>query len=174
MSCIVEPIYVYVLGISLCVGGIISYLPQYYALIKTKQAKGISELSLFILNIGSVCLAINSVILNWSKFDCYQSQSSHHGDYQGNYHYGDSGENCPMWICGFNLLPTIQIVIGWLMVFLLHLIFVRYKIKNSEKALIYDLAYIIILCLFMLIVGTVALTEKFRKLNISLLLVPGF
>ena len=145
MSCIVEPTYVYVLGILLCIGAISSYLPQYYALIKTKQAKGISELSLFILNIGSFCLAVNSVILNWFKFDCYLSPNA-----------------CPMWICGFNLLSTIQIVIGWLMVCILHLIFVKYKIKNSEKGLIYGLSYILIIALFMLIVGVVSLTEKMQ------------
>lgn len=145
-DCIIEPIYIYVLGILLCIGGILSYLPQYYALVKSKQAKGISELSLFILNIGSACLAVNSVILNWSKFYCHSP----------------SEQKCPGWVCGADLLPTVQIVIGWIMVFLLHLIFVRYKIKNSDRAMIYDLSYLLVLFLFFIIVGIVGMTEKIQ------------
>ena len=75
-SCNYQPIYNYILGVVLCIGGIISYAPQYYAIIKTKQSKGISELSLLLLNIGSFCLTTNSFILNWWKFKCYNSSGN--------------------------------------------------------------------------------------------------
>ena len=146
-TCTVEPVYSYVLGILLCVGGMISYFPQYYSLIKTKQHKGISELSLFILNIGSACLAANSFILNWYKFECY-----HH---------------CSFWICGANLLSMFQIMVGWIMVFPLYLIFIRYKIKNSDKRIIYDIIYIFIYIFFILVMIIVGLSEKFKTNNIS-------
>lgn len=139
-NCEIEPVYSYVLGILLCIGGMISYFPQYYSLIKAKQSKGISETSLFILNIGSACLAANSVVLNWSKFSCYNQ--------------------CNSLICTANLLSMIQILVGWIMVFPLYLIFLRYKIKNSDRKIIYDLIYILIYLLFITIVGTIGLTEK--------------
>lgn len=144
-TCTVEPVYSYVLGILLCIGGMISYFPQYYSLIKSKQHKGISELSLFILNIGSACLAANAFILNWAKFDCYNQ--------------------CSFWICSANLLSLFQIMVGWIMVFPLYLIFLRYKIRNSERRIIYDIIYIFIYILFILTMVIVGLSEKIKSPN---------
>lgn len=143
--CTIAPVYSYVLGILLCIGGMISYFPQYYSLIKTKQHKGISEISLFILNIGSACLTSNAFILNWDKFECY-------------YH-------CSFWVCTANLLPLFQIMVGWIMVFPLYLIFVRYKMKNSERRIIYDIIYVFIYIAFILIMIIVGLTEKLKTGN---------
>ena len=144
-SCSVNPVYAYVLGILLCLGGMISYFPQYYALIKSKQHKGISELSLFILNVGSACLAYNAFVLNWYRFKCY--------------------DECSFWICSANLLSMFQIAVGWLMVFPLYLIFLRFKIKNSERRIIYDLIYIFSYVLFVLIMVILGLTEKYEENN---------
>lgn len=139
-TCQGEPLFSYILGIVLCIGGTISYLPQYYSLIKTKQHKGISELSLLLLNIGSACLAANSFILNWWKFGCYQ--------------------HCNFWLCSANLLSLFQIMVGWIMVFPLYLIFIRYKMKNSERRMRYDIVYISIYVLFVLVMVIVGLAEK--------------
>jgi uncharacterized protein with PQ loop repeat len=146
-----EPVFSYVLGILLCIGGMISYFPQYYNLIKTKQHQGISEFSLLLLNIGSASLAANSFILNWWKFECY-----HH---------------CDFWICSANLLSMFQITVGWLMVFPLYMIFVRYKVKNSERKIIYDIAYAAIYILFVLIMIIVGLAEKLSPIDSSIFFV---
>lgn len=42
-TCTEESIITYVVGVFLCVGGILSYLPQYIALINSKQEPMISE-----------------------------------------------------------------------------------------------------------------------------------
>ena len=115
-------------------------LTSYYSLIKSKQNKGISETSLLLLNIGSACLAANSFILNWWRFTCY--------------------EYCGFWLCTANLLSMIQITVGWIMVCPLYLIFVRYKIKNSDRKIIYDIGYVSIYILFVLIMIIVGLVEK--------------
>lgn len=138
--CQSEPILSIVLGLLICVGGVISYTPQYFNLVKTKQHKGISEFSLLLLNIGAASLAANSFILNWDKFECY--------------------DHCNFWLCSADLLSMFQIMIGWIMVFPLYLIFVRYKIKNSERKIIYDIIYVVIYILFILLMIIVGLTEK--------------
>ena len=143
--CQAEPILSIVLGILICIGGIISYTPQYFNLFKTKQHKGISEFSLLLLNIGSASLAANAFILNWYKFECYR--------------------HCNFWLCTADLLSMIQIVVGWIMVFPLYLIFVRYKIKNSERKIIYDIIYVSIYILFILIMVIVGLVEKLGLSN---------
>ena len=145
-ECTVQPVYTYVLGILLCLGSIISYIPQYYSLIKTKQHKGISELSLFILNVGSACLAANTFILNWYKFECYES--------------------CSFWICTANLLSMFQIMIGWIMVLPLYLIYIRYKIKNSDKRIIYDVVYFTIYFIFIMIMIIIGLSKEIHSDNI--------
>jgi len=140
-----QSIFSIVLGILLCLGGMISYFPQYYSLVKAKQATGISEFSLLLLNIGSACLTANSFILNWWKFECYE-------------HYN-------FWYCTGNLLSLFQIMIGWLMVFPLYLIFIRYKIKTSERKIIHDIAYVVIYVLFILVIIIVGLAEKLSSKN---------
>jgi uncharacterized protein with PQ loop repeat len=112
-DCTPQPIYTYALGIFLCIGGIVSYIPQYYYLIKTKQHKGINELSLFLLNLGSFCLFGNSLILNWWKFNCY--------------------DNCSAALCTANLESVIQIGVGCIVPFPLYLLFVKYKYKASRS-----------------------------------------
>ena len=97
-KCITLPVTSYVLGILLCIAGVISYFPQYYSLIKSKQSAGVSESSLLLLNISSACLSINAIILNWYKWECYKK--------------------CSFWICTANLLSLWQILMGWIMVIL--------------------------------------------------------
>lgn len=139
-ECKEQPIYTYVLGVILCIGGMISYIPQYYSLIKTKQHKGISEMSLLFLNFGAVCLAANSFILNWWKFTCYTQ--------------------CSFWLCSANLLSMFQIMVGWIIVLPLYLIFVRYKMRNSDRKALYDVMYFGIYIIFTLVMVIVGISEK--------------
>ena len=139
-ECREQPVYTYVLGVILCIGGMISYFPQYYSLIKSKQHKGISEMSLLFLNLGAVCLAANSFILNWWKFGCYTQ--------------------CSFWLCSANFLSMFQIMVGWIMVIPLYLIFVRYKMRNSDRKALYDVLYICIYIIFILVMVIVGMTEK--------------
>jgi uncharacterized protein with PQ loop repeat len=156
MSCEAKPAIDYVLGVSLCLAGALSYFPQYYSLIKSKQAKGISELSLFVLNIGSVCLVLNSLILNWYKFECFNV--------------------CGFWLCSANLLPFFQILVGWVMVLPLYMIFLRFKIKAKRLAFINDpdqrhwlwyFGYATTYWVFIVIVLIVSLVEKYGTSNDS-------
>ena len=111
MECVVGNISAYVVGTILCVGGLLSYIPQYYNLIKTKQHKGVSELSLYFLNLSGASLTLNSLIFNWNKFPCYNT--------------------CSIWLCTADLLSFYQICINWIAVFPLYLVFLWLKIINS-------------------------------------------
>jgi len=61
-QCIQESTVTYVIGVFLCIGGIVSYLPQYVALLNSKEEPVISELSLLFLNIGSASLGKKIII----------------------------------------------------------------------------------------------------------------
>jgi uncharacterized protein with PQ loop repeat len=139
-SCDAEPLYAYILGLSLCIAGVVSYVPQYYSLIQSKQTTGISEFSLLILNIGCATLTANSFILNYWKFQCY--------------------ENCSALLCTGNLLPLIQITLGWLVVLPLYFIFVRYKIKGSKKRVLSDIRYLMTYVFFILGIVILGIVEK--------------
>ena len=152
-TCQLESPVTYALGIFLCIGGMVSYFPQYIALLRSKQEVAVSELSLLFLNIGSACLACNSLILNFYKFQCY--------------HY------CNFWLCSGNLLAFFQICVGWIIVFPLYLIFVcmQYKFRNisqtSYRKCFYELSYIIMYCVFLLVVVLLLAIEKFTYNNVN-------
>lgn len=130
----------YVLGTILCVGGTVSYIPQYISLIRSGQPTGISELSLLLLNVGSACLAANSFILNYYRFECYHI--------------------CGFWLCTGNLLSLWQILVGWLAVLPLYAIFLRYKIRTSQEKVLNDIMYGVIYAAFIAIMVIVGVTEK--------------
>ena len=140
INCQSEPFYSYILGICLCIAGIVSYVPQYYSLIKSGETKGISEISLLILNIGAATLSANSFILNFYKFDCY--------------------ENCSALLCTANLLPMFQIFVGWFAVLPLYLIFVRFKILTSKKRILSDLRFILSYTTFIIVMVIMGIVEK--------------
>jgi uncharacterized protein with PQ loop repeat len=188
-TCEEESIITYTIGVLLCIGGILSYLPQYMTLIKSRQAKGISELSLFILNVGSFFLACNSLILNWWKFECYQ--------------------HCTFFLCTGNLLAFYQICLGWIIVFPLYIIYIcmQYKENNyenqdalnrdeenrdvvkkeenvvkkcctwnfsSNQRKIYELMYVILYAIFFLVVVILLTIEKFTYDNVSVLKIIAY
>ena len=112
-QCTEVPIYSYVLAMILCIGGILSYIPQYYSLIKHRDKDGVSIMSMLLLNVGSTSLAVNALILNWWKFSCY------------NY--------CNGWICTANLLSLFQILINTVVVIPLFLLVSIFKIRNTKN-----------------------------------------
>ena len=188
-TCESESIITYTIGVLLCVGGILSYLPQYITLINSKKAKGISESSLFILNVGSFFLACNSLILNWWKFECYN--------------------HCNFFLCTGNLLAFFQICIGWIIVFPLYIIYVylQYKYNRTNVELergdstsdpesfskkdsevkkcckwnfsdnqrkIYELMYVILYAVFFIVVVILLTIEKFTYGNVNVLIVVAY
>ena len=140
-ACNPEAPYKYVLGILLAVGAIVSYFPQFYSLLKSKNHQGISEFSLWILCLSYYSLIYNVLVLNWWKFQCYK--------------------HCSFWVCTANLMSIIPIIIGFLMAFPLYILFTRYKIKNSDRKVIHDLVYILVFILFIMTTAIIALSEKY-------------
>ena len=136
------------MAIAICVGGTISYLPQYYSMITSKQIKGISEISLLIMNIAGATLAANAFILNYWRFQCYQ--------------------NCSFWICTGRLLSLFQIFIGWLVVVPLYFIFIRFKIRGSQKRILSDIRYIMTYLIFVGVMILIGLVDKAVDNNSSI------
>lgn len=125
LLCAAEPIAVYILGAILCLG-FVSYLPQYYELLKRKNIDGLSEPSLLILNISTATLAGNSFILNYGKFKCYS--------------FSNEKAGCSFWVCTGDLLPLWQIGMAWIVVIPLYCIYIRFKMRQSDR-LCYDISW---------------------------------
>lgn len=96
-------------GTAICLAGIGSYLPQFYNIIKYKSVKGINEITLVLMNIGLMCLTMNSIIYSWEYFSC-------------------SDVNCFT-----NLFPFVQITLSWVMVLIYYIIFIIYKFSNISS-----------------------------------------
>jgi len=139
MLCIRLPIIDYVIGVILCLGVMISYIPQIYSLIKNKSSNGISEFSLILLNIIFFSLTLNSAILNYKKFECFNS--------------------CSIMFCFGYILAFFQIAVGFVMVVPLYLLFLKYKIRESNNKLLYNLKYALCYLIFMLGLLIVCLVE---------------
>ena len=139
-QCDIDSIIGYIIGTLLCLGSICSYIPQYYIIIKNKTVGDINELSLILLNIGNFCLSLNSVIVNWSKWKCF--------------------EVCGFWLCMAHLLPFYQILMGWLMVFIFYMLFMKYKIRNRETKFLAAILYGLMYIGFIVIVVSISIGEK--------------
>lgn len=139
-ECTIDSVLGYIVGPLLCIGSIVSYVPQCYIIVKTKTIKGINEFSIILLGVGNFCLTLNSLILNWGKWNCFRK--------------------CGFWLCMAHLLPFYQILVGWIMVFVFYIVFMKYKIKNTENKLIGALFYSLLYLGFIAIVVTIAVGEK--------------
>ena len=132
-----------VTGSLLCIGCILGYIPQFYNIIKFKSVKGISEFSLVLMNIGTMCLTMNSIIFSWSYFSCHDLP------------------------CLTDLFPFIQIFLSWIMVLIYYIIFIVYKFYNNkhkiEKSLLAGSYYIITYLIFTIFVIALALGEKMEN-----------
>jgi uncharacterized protein with PQ loop repeat len=93
-----------VIGILLIFGSIISYLPQYYKIIKNKHVNGISHWSLGLNNIASFCAFFGSFMLDYHIFrDCPEDE-----------------------YCNRNLIPFVQLMIVWLCPLVNYIIYIKY------------------------------------------------
>jgi len=127
------------IGSAICLGSIGSYIPQFYNIIKYESVEGISEMSLVIMNIGLMCLTMNSIIFSWEYFFCKNAE------------------------CFTNLFPFVQISLSWLMVLIYYFIFIIYKFRKRdkyEKRILSGLYYVITYILFGIFVVALALGEK--------------
>lgn len=156
-----------VLGIAICLGGVGSYIPQFYNIIKYKSVEGISEISLIILNIGLMCLTMNSLIFSWDYFFCENNISNSTFNYILNPTFNyilnplfNSSNFESSLDCFSNLLPFITIFISWLMVLVYYIIFIIYKFKKYEKRIISGLNYCITYVLFTTLIISLAFAEK--------------
>ena len=134
-----------ILGIGINLGSIISYIPQFHAIVKHKSVEGISEASLIIANMGMMCLTMNSLIFSWESFFCLGSLKTQE--------------------CLSNLTPFITITISWLMVLIYYIIFIIYKFRDAEKRLLSGLNYVFTYLLVLLLVISLALGEKMQGNN---------
>lgn len=127
-------------GIAICLGSILSYVPQFYKIIKYNSIEGISEITLVLMNIGLMCLTMNSIIYSWNYFFCKDIN------------------------CFSNLLPFIQISLSWIMVLIYYFIYITYKFNKNkrEKRILSGLHYIISYILFTIFVIGIALGEKLK------------
>lgn len=130
----------YVLGVLLILGAILSYIPQFYVIFKYKTIDGLDELSIITLNIGNFCLTLNSIIFNWNKWLCFSKNG--------------------FFICNAQLLPFYQIFIGWLMAVVFYVIFIKYKIRNTDEKIIHVIFYSLCYIGFIIIAITIVLFEK--------------
>lgn len=145
----------YIVGILLCIGSICSYIPQFYVIFKSKAIDGLSEPSIVILNVGNFCLTLNSIIFNWYKWSCFSK--------------------CSFGVCNAYMLPFYQILMGWVMVFIFYLIFMKYKIRNTEDKIIGAMFYLLLYIVFIGVVVVIAISEKFWNSGESrLLFFDGF
>ena len=127
-----------VFGLCLTFASVLTYIPQFYAIVKNKSVSGISELSLILMNIGMFALSTNLIIISWQAFFCSPFTVS----------------------CFSNLLPFIHVLTSWLMTLVYYIIFITYKMKNREKRMISGLNYMITYILFVILIVTLSLTEK--------------
>ena len=126
-------------GSLICLGSILSYVPQFYNIIKYESVIGISEMSLVLMNIGLMCLTMNSLIFSWQYFSP--------PDFQ-------------------NLFPFFQIALSWVMVLIYYLIFITYKFKKKkEKRLLYGLHYAVPYLVFTIFIVALSLGEKLEGHN---------
>lgn len=141
-TCSAETLVNQIVGISLGVGGLLSYIPQYWSIFRRGSHKGLSQLTLYTLNLSGAFLVMNALILNWPSFQCYWA--------------------CPAWSCTTHLLPVYQIVINWLVVMPLYALFLYYKVRLSEASCLSNSAYLLTYMIVVLVAVSVAFAAKLK------------
>jgi len=95
-------------GIILSLGSIISFLPQYYKIIKHGNVDGISHWSQGLNNISAFCAFFGAFMLDYQIFrDCSSNPT-----------------------CGRDLMPFIQLFFVWICPLVNYIIFIKYFNKN--------------------------------------------
>ena len=142
MLCINLPIYEYIIGIIICIGSIISYIPQYYTLIKTKSSVGLSEFSIILSNMSFFLLSYDSIISNFYRLQCFKT--------------------CHMLFCMGYMMSFIQLLLGWILVSILYILYLKYKIRESRTSTIYNFIYVIIYGICILIITIISLISLYH------------
>lgn len=68
-----KSVYNIALGAVLCVGALLSFLPQHWSLLRSRSAKGLSWTWMLLSNIASWCLLFNVIGLNYAELGCCSS-----------------------------------------------------------------------------------------------------
>jgi uncharacterized protein with PQ loop repeat len=97
-------------GILIILGTIISFLPQYYKIIKNRSVTGISHWTQGLNNMSAFCAFFGSFMLDYYLFKCCK-----HGH------------------CGNILLPMIQLLFSWVCPLINYVIYIRYFKSNNTK-----------------------------------------
>ena len=129
-----------IVGLCLCFGNIIGYVPQFYNIVYYKSIEGISEMSLTIMNIAFMFLSMNILIYSWQYFSCTNFE------------------------CAIQLFPFVQIALSWVMVLIFYIIFVIYKYQRRDKYAkrwLYGFHYTITYLFFIMFVVTLSIGEKY-------------
>jgi len=58
------------LGLALTIGILISYLPQYVTIIRSRTSEGVNYWTIWLLYMSSIMTLINAIVLKWSYFQC--------------------------------------------------------------------------------------------------------
>lgn len=96
-------------GILLILGSVISFIPQYYKIIKTKSVEGISHWSQGLNNMSSFCAFFGAFMLDYHLFRCCKENGA----------------------CGYILLPFIQLFFNWLCPLINYLIYIKYFVGKD-------------------------------------------
>lgn len=100
-----------VIGVLLMLGSIVSYLPQYYKIIKNKNVNGISHWSQGLNNISCFCAFFGAFMFDYHIFrDCPKDK-----------------------YCNRDLIPFFQLLFVWLCPLINYVIFIKYYHCPSYK-----------------------------------------
>jgi len=98
MSCeFKEKIVSEAVGIFLLIGTFVSYLPQYFKVVKSRTSKGVSLFRLFLVNVHTFQNWLNALILQWKLIECCSEENS--------------------WHCNASLFSMYALFINWIMNF---------------------------------------------------------
>ena len=115
---------------------VITYLPQYIKIIKSKSTNGISYNYLLLGNISNFTNFFGSLLLNYQIIDCCSHTNTGH--------------------CINILLPIYQMFFPWLCIFVLYIIFLIYNTGNDyRKAFISFTLFILIWVVLIGIIGLI-------------------
>ena len=93
-------------GIFITIGIILTYIPQFLKIIKTRSTFGISIKMIFIGNIANFANLFGTFMSDWSKISCCSEVSSK--------------------LCGATIVPLFQMASPWLCMFVLYVIYLYY------------------------------------------------
>lgn len=127
----------FAIGILLIIGLIISFIPQYYKIIKTQSVEGISHWSQGLNNISSFCALFGAFMLDYNIFS-----SCHNNIY-----------------CGRDMVPFIQLLFIWICLLINYILFIKYY-NNTYDYNKYEARYVYGFFIFYVIIflGCVTLT----------------